>query len=116
MCLLQIPLRICNFAPPPHYPSSSGLRLIFLQLFSHTALGSLLDVFSVSQNKLGCLIIIKIIYDYSDKLSVHTLKSEFVLNARTWISMQHSRDVVRTLSGNSAASLPHTGTAFLMHP
>lgn len=49
-------------------------------------------------------------------LCIHSSLSLYVLNTRTWISMQRFRDVVGTPSGDTAASLSHTETAFLMHP
>lgn len=59
------------------YPLSfPGLGLVFLQLYLDIALGSLLNVFSVSQNKLSSSR--KVIYDYPSKLPVHTFKSYFI--------------------------------------
>ena len=49
-------------------------------------------------------------------LCIHSSLNLYVLNTRTWISLQRSRDVLGTPSGDTAASLSHIQTAFLMHP
>lgn len=49
-------------------------------------------------------------------LRIHSSLTLCVLNTRTWISVQHSRDVVGALCGDPAASRSRAETAFLMHP
>lgn len=48
-------------------------------------------------------------------LCIHSSLTLYVLNTRTWISVQHSRDIVGTLCGDPAASRSRTETAFLVH-